>query len=276
MHMANGRPLLFARRPAPLQVTWLAYPGTTGLEAIDYRFSDARLDPLGCDAHYSERTIRLPDSFWCYDPLASVPVNGLPALSTGRLTLGCLNNPCKLTDWTLRLWAPVLAALPDTRLLLMAPAGPQRVRLLERACACGIDGGRIEFVPYRPREQYLASYHEIDLALDTLPYNGHTTTLDALWMGVPLVTRVGSTCVGRAGLSQLYQLGLTELAAGSDADFAAVAIGLARDLKRLGALRQGLRPLLTQSPLMDGRRFAANIEAAYRAIWSEHVKSNHQ
>jgi len=272
MHMAGGRPLLFARRPAPLQVAWLAYPGTTGLDAIDCRFSDPRLDPPGFEAHYSERTIRLPDAFWCYGPRgprAPTPgVNPLPAMTRGHLTLGCLNNPCKLTDRTLQLWAPLLRQLPTARLLLMMPPGRYRSELLARARAAGIDGSMVQFVATRPRSDYLDSYHDIDLCLDTLPYNGHTTSLDALWMGIPTVTRVGMTSPGRAGLSLLYQVGLTELAASTDEEFVSTGVALANDLPRLASLRHELRSRLESSPLMDGKRFAANVEAAYREMKS--------
>jgi predicted O-linked N-acetylglucosamine transferase (SPINDLY family) len=272
MHMGNGRPLLFARRPAPVQVAWLAYPGTTGLQAMDYRLSDPRLDPPGYDAHYSERTVRLPDSFWCYDPLSSLPAaTTVPAIERGTFTLGCLNNACKLTDRTLRLWAPLLKQLPQARLLLLAPTGRYRQAILRRAVAAGLDAARIEFVPNRPREQYLASYRHIDLCVDTSPYNGHTTSLDALWMGVPVVTRIGSTSVGRGGLSLLHQLELTELAAESDADFLEIVLALTKDLPRLAALRRELRPRLQRSPLMDGRRFASHIEAAYREMWAQRI-----
>jgi len=268
MHMAGGRPLVFARKPAPVQIAWLAYPGTTGIEAIDYRLSDPRLDPPGYDDHYSERTLRLPDSFWCYDPLADEPaVNALPALERGRLTLGCLNNPCKLTERTLELWSRVLRVLIDARLTLMAPLGRHRDRLAGRLAAHGICAERVTFVEFRPRAQYLRSYHDIDFALDTFPYNGHTTSLDALWMGVPTVTRVGATCVGRGGLSQLHQLDLADLAADSDDAFVAAAVALAGDLQRLATLREELRDRMTRSALMDGARFARNIESAYRRAW---------
>jgi len=268
MHMANGRPLVFARKPAPVQVAWLAYPGTTGIAAMDYRLSDPRLDPPEFENHYSERTVRLPDSFWCYDPLTQEAlVNPLPAASRGHLTFGCLNNPCKLTDHTLRLFGMVMRAVPHARLLLMAPAGSYRQGLLERLTVFGVAGERVDFVPYRPRAEYLRSYHEIDIGLDTFPYNGHTTSLDALWMGVPVVTRVGRTCVGRGGLSQLFQLDLHELAAESDDAFAAAVLELASDLPRLARLRQELRPRLERSPLMDGKRFAKNIEGIYREIF---------
>lgn len=270
MHMADGRPLLFARQPAPVQVAWLAYPGTTGIEAMGYRLTDPHLDPLSYEAHYSERTIRLPDTFWCYDPLAHEPaVNALPAAKAGHVTLGSLNNPCKLTERTLELWAGVFAALPNARLMLMAAQGEAQTRLAERLARHGIAPSRVRFVPFQPRDAYLRTYHEIDLAIDTLPYNGHTTTLDALWMGVPVVTRVGETCAGRAGLSQLANLGLDALAAFSDEDFAQTVVSLATYLPRLAYLRATLRARMEASPLMDGAKFARGMETAYEAMWRE-------
>ncbi|HTV97852.1 MAG TPA: tetratricopeptide repeat protein [Steroidobacteraceae bacterium] len=268
MHMANGRARVFARKPAPVQIAWLAYPGTTGIGAMDYRLSDPRLDPAGFDAHYSERTLRLPDTFWCYHPQSDpVPIGALPAIERGHLTLGCFNNPCKLTDRTLGLWGGVLGALPSARLDLLAPAGRHRERLASRLAAHGIDPARVSFIGYRPRAQYLRAYHEIDFCLDTLPYNGHTTSLDALWMGVPVITRIGETSVGRGGLSQLFHVGLLDLAAASDQAFVASALALANDLGRLDALRRSLRETMTRSPLMDAVRFARNIEDAYRHAW---------
>ncbi|PXW18404.1 tetratricopeptide repeat protein [Paraburkholderia caballeronis] len=264
MHMADGRLGVFARRPAPVQASWLAYPGTSGLASIDYRLTDPHLDPAGSDRHYRERSLRLADSFWCYAPLADGPaVNALPALATGRITFGCLNNPCKLTDRTLRLWAGVFDALPAARMVLMVPPGASRARIAQRMHAQGLDAARVDFVSFRPRAAYLATYHTIDVGLDTFPYNGHTTSLDALWMGVPVVTRVGGTAAGRAGLSQLANLDLLELAAHDDAAFVETAVALARDVDRLAALRESLRARLERSPLMDGARFARQIEAAF-------------
>ncbi|MBN3724391.1 tetratricopeptide repeat protein [Burkholderia sp. Ac-20379] len=268
MHMADGRPLLFARKPAPVQIAWLAYPGTTGIEAIDYRLTDPWLDPAGSDAAYTERSLRLPDTFWCYDPLDGTPdVSALPALTHGHLTFGCLNNPCKLSDATLRLWGGVMRELDTARLILLAPEGSARTHLLARLERHGIAPGRVTFAPYQPRNRYLETYHHIDIGLDTIPYNGHTTSLDAYWMGVPVVTRVADTVVGRAGLSQSENLGLREIAADSDARFVEIAVALARDLPRLAQWRAGLRARLAASPLMDGARFAARIEAAYREAW---------
>ncbi|MFM0729408.1 hypothetical protein PQQ52_02780 [Paraburkholderia sediminicola] len=268
MHMADGRPLLFARKPAPVQIAWLAYPGTTGMDAIDYRVTDPWLDPIGSDARYSEASVRLPDSFWCYDPLNNTPaVNALPALSNGYPTFGCLNNPCKLSDATFRMWGGVMREVEDARLLLMAPDGLARARLLERLGQQGIDAGRVSFASFRPRAEYLRTYHQIDIGLDTFPYNGHTTSLDSYWMGVPVVTRLGDTVVGRAGLSQSANLGLRELVADSDAQFVETAVHLVRDLPRLSEMRGSLRARLATSPLMDGARFARHLEAAYRGVW---------
>ncbi|WP_186058444.1 tetratricopeptide repeat protein [Burkholderia gladioli] len=268
MHMADSRPLLFARKPAPVQIAWLAYPGTTGIEAIDYRLTDPWLDPAGADGWYSERSLRLPETFWCYDPLTDTPeVNALPALANGHPTFGCLNNPCKLGDASFRLWAEVMRGFDEARLILMAPEGSARRLLLDRLRGHGIDDERVAFTAFRPRAEYLRTYHEIDIGLDTLPYNGHTTSLDSYWMGVPVVTRITDTVVGRAGLSQAANLGLSEVVADSDARFVEIATGLARDLPRLAAMRAGLRARLAASPLMDGARFARHVEAAYRGAW---------
>jgi predicted O-linked N-acetylglucosamine transferase (SPINDLY family) len=271
MHMARCRPLLFARRAAPVQVAWLAYPGTTGIAAMDYRFSDPRLDPPGFEDRYTERTVRLPDSFWCYDPLTDQPLpNRLPALESGQVTFGCLNNPCKLTDRTIQLCGGVLRALPDARLLLMSRGQAHQQRLQRQLGEQGVEAHRIEFVPHQSRDNYLRAYHRIDLGLDTFPYNGHTTSLDSFWMGVPVVSRVGRTCVGRGGLSQLFQLDLLELAAHSDEGFVNAAVTIAKDLPRLAVLRQQLRTRLEKSPLMDAARFARNVESAYLQLVVEH------
>jgi predicted O-linked N-acetylglucosamine transferase (SPINDLY family) len=269
MHMSHGRPLVFARKPAPVQAAWLAYPGTTGLAAMDYRLTDPFLDPPGVDHFYSEKSIRLPETFWCYDPLCEdLDVGPLPASTNGYITFGCLNNFCKVTQPTLALWAEILAAAANSRLILLAAHGGHRTRVQEYFRDRGIDPGRIEFVEFQPRRRYLEVYHRIDIGLDTLPYNGHTTSLDSFWMGVPVVTRIGSTVVGRAGWSQLCNLDLKELAADSDEQFVKIAVEWAADLPRLSELRKDLRPRMKRSPLMDAPRFARNMEAAYREMWN--------
>jgi predicted O-linked N-acetylglucosamine transferase (SPINDLY family) len=272
MHMAHGRLGVFARRPAPLQVTWLGYPGTTGAESIDFRLTDPHLDPPGTDDLYTERTSRSLETFWCYDPMLSdLPVGELPARKQGFLTFGSLNNFCKTNERTFALWAEVLRAVPGSRLVLLAPPGSPR----QRTCAFfekeGVAAERIEFVDFQPRTDYLKTYWRIDIALDPVPYSGHTTSLDAWWMGVPTVTLVWDTVVGRAGLSQAKNLGLDELIAESPAEFCARAVALGSDLERLASLRATLRERLERSPLMDGRRFARNFEQTLRALFREHV-----
>jgi protein O-GlcNAc transferase len=269
VHTADNRLLVFAREPAPVQVTWLGYPGTTGLSTMDYRLTDPYLDPPGLfDAFYSEESLRLPDTFWCYDPLTDQPsVNALPALEAGAITFGCLNAFSKVNDGCLALWARVLQAVPRSRLLLQAPPGPARDKVLAGLQRGGIDAARVQFADRCSRPEYLKLYHRVDLCLDPLPYNGHTTSLDAFWMGVPTLTMLGRTAVGRAGWSQLCNLNLNELAAETPEPFVAVATELADDLPRLQELRRSLRQRMERSPLMDAGRFARHVESAYRAMW---------
>ncbi|HUB26666.1 MAG TPA: tetratricopeptide repeat protein [Tepidisphaeraceae bacterium] len=284
MHMAEGRPLLMAKKPAPVQVAWLAYPGTTGLEAMDYRFTDPYLDPPGArDGFYSEKSIRLPDSFWCFDPVSSDRAlyaqadprgepGPLPALRNGYITFGSLNNFTKLNDGVLALWARTIKSVDQSRLLVLAPDGSARRWLLERLSAGGVESGRVEFVNRQARRLYLRQYQRIDLCLDTLPANGHTTSLDSYWMGVPVVTLIGPTVEGRAGWSHLSNLRLTELAATKEDEFVKIAAELAGDLDRLAEIRRTLRQRMIDSPLMDGPRFARGVEAAFGNMWDDYCK----
>jgi predicted O-linked N-acetylglucosamine transferase (SPINDLY family) len=276
LHLTGNRLLVFARQPAPVQVTFAGYPGTTGLSAIGYRLTDPYLDPPGLyDACYSETSIRLPDSFWCYDPQDSDPaVGALPATQNDWLTFGCLNNSCKVTPHTLKLWARVLRSVDHSRLIMLAREGRHRQETLELLEAEGVSRDRIELVAPRPRAEYLRYYHRIDLGLDTIPYNGHTTSLDSLWMGVPVVTLTGPTVVGRAGLSQLMNVGLPELVASTPEQFVGIAVNLAGNSSRLGGLRATLRERMQSSPLMDAPRFARNLEAAFRETWQRWCATN--
>jgi predicted O-linked N-acetylglucosamine transferase (SPINDLY family) len=269
MHMANSHLLLFARRPAPVQVCWLAYPGTTGLGAMDYRISDPYLDPPGAgDGAYQEATVRLPDTFWCYDPRAKGPdVSPLPAIANGYVTYGCLNNFVKVNQRVLELWARVLGETPRSRLVVMAPAGSPRRVLTEALAERGVDADRVEFADRGSRDGYLGRYRGIDICLDTFPYGGHTTSLDACWMGVPVVTLVGDRVVGRAGLCLSENIGLPDLVARSEDEYVRIASRLAGDLEGLARLRAELRARMEASPLMDAPRFVGNLEAAYRGMW---------
>jgi protein O-GlcNAc transferase len=194
-------------------------------------------------------------------------VNPLPALQNGCVTFGCLNNFCKINDPLLSLWAQIFRQVENSRLLLLTPEGDSRHRTVERLRREGLDASRVEFVPRLQRRSYLETYRRIDIGLDSFPYNGHTTSLDSFWMGVPIVTLVGNLAVSRAGWSQLSNLGLTELAGKTSEQFAQIAVTLASDLPRLSELRSTLRTRMQQSPLMDGLRFTRNMEAAFREMW---------
>ena len=268
LHMDRNHMMAFARKPAPVQVTWLGYPGTTGLTAIDYRLSDPILDPGFDDAYYAEKTVRLPVSFWCYDPLTSGPeVNELPALSKGFITFGCLNNLSKVTDRTIQLWGGVLKQVANSRLRLLAPEGSARQRAVSLLAASDVPESRVDFVAYMPRPKYLKDYHHIDIALDPFPCPGHTTTMDSLWMGVPVVNLPGSTAIARGGKSILTNVGLPELIADSEEHYVAIAANLAGDLPRLVGLRRDLRVRMEASALMDATRFARDFENALRQMW---------
>jgi predicted O-linked N-acetylglucosamine transferase (SPINDLY family) len=277
MHMAGSRLLTFARKPAPVQVTYLAYCGTTGLPTIDYRLTDPYLDPPGSDERfYSEWSVRLR-SYWCYEPLDGAPdVQLPPAQLAARVTFGCLNNFCKVSPESLATWCRLLRALPSSRLLLHAAEGVHRERLRKRAAAEGIEPQRIEFVGTFPVAKYLEQYHRIDIALDPFPYPGGTTSCDALWMGVPVVTLPGVTAISRGGLSILSNLELPELVAASPDEYVRIAAELAANLPRLADLRATLRERMRISPLMDAPGFARDIEAAYRRMWQEWVGSSDQ
>jgi protein O-GlcNAc transferase len=265
MHMAGNRLKVFAAKPAPIQVTYLAYPGTTGLSAMDYRFTDAYMDPIGGEQFYSERSVRLPDCWVCYDPLMTIP----PARprEAGPVRFGSINHSRKLNRTTLELWARLLAETGDSRLLLLVEAASHRKTIQEWFVEFGIDPKRLEFAGRNTRLEYFKIYDRIDIALDPLPYNGITTTCDALWSGVPAVSLIGTTAAGRAGLGILSTMGLGELAANSPEKFVQIASGLAADSKRLAELRQTLRDRMRASPMTDGKRFARNVEAAYRQMW---------
>jgi len=261
---------VLARKPAPVQMTFAGYPAATGLKTIDYRITDGFLDPSTSEPETFEKAVRLP-SFWCYDESAmtfameATPLPGaLPAASAGYVTFGCLNNFCKINDQVLQLWARVLAAVPNSRLLLLAPGGLTRRRTANRFAQLGIATDRIQFAGYCSRAKYFELYHRIDIGLDTFPYNGHTTSLDALWMGVPMVTLAGNSAAGRAGVSQLSNLGLGDLIATVPDDFVRIAAELAGNASRLSELRGGLREKMRKSCLMDAARFAREIERAYR------------
>jgi len=282
MHMTENRLLTFARKPAPVQVTWLAYAGTTGLKAIDYRLSDRYLDPLDStqsqgpcdiaqphdDGEYAEQTIRLPRCYWCYEATGPTPdVSPLPALAAGHVTFGSFNNFCKVTAPTLELWVRLLLAVPRSRLLIHGNQGAYQQDVRRLFFQAGVSPERLEFIAFQPLADYLRQHHRVDIALDPFPYGGGTTTCDSLWMGVPVVTLAGRTAVGRSGVSLLSNLGLPELIAATPEQYLAIAAALAADMPCLARLRADLRPQMRASVLTDGAAFTADLEAAFREMW---------
>jgi predicted O-linked N-acetylglucosamine transferase (SPINDLY family) len=269
-HTAGGRPLVLARKPAPIQVTYLGYANTTGIAAIDYRLTDALVDPPGqADALNVEKLWRLPTCAWCYHPPDEAPdVQAHPA---GPVTFGCFNAFAKINEKTISLWAELLNRVPTSRLLLKSAGAGQessRKRLTAQFAELGISSDRIEMLGRTPdARDHMKLYGRVDVALDTYPYHGTTTTCEALWMGVPVVTLAGHTHVSRVGVSLLTSAGLPELIAQSAEDYLRIAASLADDLPRLIEIRQTLRAKLRVSALMDGVRFTSDMESAYRRMW---------
>jgi predicted O-linked N-acetylglucosamine transferase (SPINDLY family) len=269
LHTAYNRMLVFARKPAPVQVTMLGPPATTGLATMDYRLTDPYLDPPGTsDADYSEESVRLPHGFWIFQPPEpSPPVTALPALCNGFVTFGYLNQLAKVSRPTLQLWRTILQALPGSRLVLQSPCGSHRDQIHVFFDEGGIAAERIDFVVRTSRGSYLERFQELDLCLDPFPYNGHTSTFDALWMGVPVITLAGRTAVSRGGASILSNAGLTEFIARTAEQYVEIVIARATNLARLAALRAELRSRMLASPLLDGRQYATDVEAAFRWMW---------
>ncbi len=269
-HTAGGkRMLLFARKPAPVQASWLGYLNTTGLEAIDYRITDWHACPAEWKLYHTETLVRLPNSQWCYSPPDDAPqVGPLPARGERTVTFGALQNFAKVNAAVISAWSRVLREAPSSRLLLVAPGMEQIFELIAQQFARhGVDPARIEVQGRVSVSAYLALHNRVDISLDTFPYTGGTTTCHALWMGVPVVTLSGRTVVSRGGASVLNVVGLSELVAASEEQYVEIAAGLARDLGRLERLRRELRERVAGSPLADARRFTADLETAYRAMW---------
>ena len=270
-HTAGNRLPVFARRPAPLQAAWIGYPGSTGLKEIDVVIADSAQVPVGHERWFVERIERLDPGYLAYEPPDDAPeVSPLPALARGHVTFGSLNNPAKLNPKILRLWAGVLAAVPGSRLLLAWPsfADPRlEERLRALAAGSGIASDRLLLRPGGAPAEFLARYGEIDIALDPRPYSGGLTTLEALWMGVPVVTCPEERFAGRHAASHLTQAGLADWIVPDERAYVARAAAAAADLDRLSRLRQDLRAQLSASPLLDGAGFAHRLDALWRRIW---------
>jgi predicted O-linked N-acetylglucosamine transferase (SPINDLY family) len=272
-HTAGNRLPMFAWKPAPVQATWLGYLGTTGVAAIDYLIADAWTLPQSDAVNFSESICYLPESYVCFTPPAvDMPVSPLPAIHNGHVTFGSFNNLTKMNDSVVELWARVLDAVPNSKLLLKAKQlreASVRQSVADRFARHGIDAGRLILKPQAPRSQYLAPYAEVDIALDPFPYPGITTTVESLWMGVPVLTLAGTHFQSRQGVGLLTNAGLPDWIAVDADDYVARAVRHAADRQALTALRQGLRQALLASPIFDAPRFASHFETALRGMWTK-------
>ena len=270
----SGIPQLavFAQQPAPVQATWLGYLNTTGMTRIHYRISDRHADPPGLtDPYHTETLVRLPHSQWCFRPFISVACAEMPPfVRNGHVTFGSFNQALKISRAARRLWAEILQRVPGSRLVILGVAeGRARDGLVADIAGATVDRARITIHPYVSLEDYFRAFDAVDIALDTMPYSGGTTTCDALWMGVPVVTAPGSRPSSRSTASILSTVGLPEWIASSPEDYVRLAVESTRDEARLAELRKSLRERLRQSPLMDEERFVRDVENAYRRMWRD-------
>jgi predicted O-linked N-acetylglucosamine transferase (SPINDLY family) len=269
-HTSGNRLGVFARKPAPIQVSYLGYANTTGMTAIDYRLTDALADPPGMTEQLNvENLWRLERCAWCYQPAEDAPE--VEARGDGPITFGCFNAFPKVNSKLVAIWVELLKRVPGSRLLMKSAGAGElsaQERVIEQFAACGVGRERIEMLGRiaDPRG-HLEAYQRVDVALDTFPYHGTTTTCEAMWMGVPVVSMAGRTHVSRVGASLLNNAGLPELIAGSAEEYVSIAADLAKDLPRLADLRRTMRERMRGSTLMDASRFARNVEAAYREMW---------
>jgi protein O-GlcNAc transferase len=272
-HTAGNRLSIFARRAAPIQLTWAGYVGTVGLDTYDGIIADPVEIPPEDDAYYAEPVVRLPDCYVCYDPpTVDVAVTPLPSAGGGRFTFGCFNRPAKLNEKVGEAWARILAEVPDSR-ILMVYGGLNEISTQEAVYGLlgrgGVPRERVELVGEGAQQGLLEAYGQVDLALDPFPYSAGVTTLEAMWMGVPTVTYVGDTFAGRHSAAHLAAAGLPQFCADSTDEYVAKAVEWTRRREELAELRRGLRDRVAGSPLCDAPRFAQNLSRELMRLWTE-------
>jgi predicted O-linked N-acetylglucosamine transferase (SPINDLY family) len=272
-HTAHNRLPVFAWKPAPVQVSWLGYFATTGVAAIDYLIADPWTLPPSEEVYFTEKIWRLPETRLCFTvPDVQVAVSPLPAIENDYITFGCFNNLAKMNDAVVSLWARILHALPTSRLFLKSiqiAEASLREEIYARFSAHGIDADRLILEAYGPRADYLAAYQRVDIALDPFPFPGGTTTVESLWMGVPVLTLAGERFLSRQGVGLMMNAGLPNWVATDPDDYLARAMAHASDLKSLATLRAGLRQQVLASPIFDAPRFAQHFAAALRGMWAK-------
>jgi predicted O-linked N-acetylglucosamine transferase (SPINDLY family) len=272
-HMNFNRLPLFAWRPAPVQASWLGYFASTGLPAMDYLLGDPHVLPSDAQTYYTERLWRLPDSYLCFTPPAErVDIGPLPLATQGHITFGCFNHLMKMNDGVIDVWARILRAVPHSRLFLKAKQlddAPTRETTLARFAARGVEPSRLILEGRSPRAEYFAAYNRIDIALSPFPYPGGTTSVEGLWMGVPVLCRRGDRFLSNICTSMLHSAGLADWIAQDSDDYVAKAVAFAADAPRLAALRASLRATVLASPLCDAARYARHLEAAFQAMWRD-------
>lgn len=276
-HTADSRLLVMAHKPAPIQVTYLGSPDTTGLEAIDYRFTDVLADAPESQKFYTEELFFLPDGFLCYKPADfAPPVAPLPAFRNDYITFGSFNSSSKVHPHIIELWAKILRANQDSRILLkFGASADRRMReyYFQQFERLGISSSRVAICGWKPIDEHLRLYGEVDIVLDTYPCNGFTTTCEALWMGVPVISLAGKCHASRVGLSILNTIRLDIFATLTPAEYVAKATALAANHQALAQLRSSMRQRMKESALCDAKGFARKVEAAYRKMWHRWLES---
>ncbi|RDY07178.1 putative UDP-N-acetylglucosamine--peptide N-acetylglucosaminyltransferase SPINDLY, partial [Mucuna pruriens] len=278
-HTANNKLGMMACRPAPVQVTWIGYPNTTGLPTIDYRITDSQADPPETKQKHVEELVRLPDCFLCYTPSPEAgAVCPTPALSNGFITFGSFNNLAKITPKVLQVWARILCAIPNSRLVVKCKpfcCDSVRQRFLSTLEKLGLEPLRVDLLPLiLLNHDHMQAYSLMDISLDTFPYAGTTTTCESLYMGVPCVTMAGSVHAHNVGVSLLSKVGLGHLIAKNEDEYVKLAVKLASDVSALENLRMSLRELMSKSPLCDGANFILGLESTYRQMWRRYCKGD--
>jgi len=272
-HTAHNRLPVFAWKPAPVQVTWLGYLATTGVSEIDYVVADDWTFPVSEEENFTEKVWRLPESYLCFTPPSDgLDAGPLPAISNGYITFGSFNNLSKINDAVVALWSRVLVAVPNSRLFLKAKQFKEtaaRHRIIERFAAHGIGAERLILEGRVPRADYLSSFRRVDIALDPSPYPGITSSVESLWMGVPVLTLAGNRFLSRQGVGLLMNVGLPEWIAESEDDYVTRGAAHASDLQALSSLRSELRRRALVSPIFDAPRFARRLEVALRGMWQK-------